>query len=436
MEITFYILGGVVAGGLLGFLAAKVMQKDDPRAGLLQQEVERLRGEIEGKEILLRQAGERSAALETRSSGLAEQLIQHKKDMAELQEQMRLQFGSLARQIFEENANRFTEQSQKGLGDLLNPLKERLVEFQAHVNKSFGDQAKEQFALKSEIERIVKVSQTMSVQTENLTRALKGDVKAQGNWGEVMLERILEASGLRAGIDYTTQAEALGLKNAEGQVQKPDVIVHLPEKRHVIIDAKVSLTHYERYVGEADEAARMVHFRQFMDSLRAHVKGLSEKRYEQLTQLGTPDFVLMFLPVEGAYTLAVQDDPQLHAYAWERKIVLVCPSTLFATVKTIASIWRMELQSQNAIKIAQESGALYDKFVGFIGDMEDIGAHIGKTQKTYDLALRKLKEGPGNLVRKAEQLKIMGAKTAKSLPVELVADAGEDAPLLLKNTGS
>lgn len=427
MELYFIIgLVGCLAFAL-GFGLAHLLRKEDSNAPLLAsennslfQEVSRLRLENDTKEQAIRSALEKAAAFEAKYATLTDNFVQ-------MQDQMRLQFENLSRRIFEENSERFTKQSQQGLGELLNPLKERLVEFQTKVDKSFGDQAKEQFALKNEIERIVKVSNSMNTQTENLTKALKGDVKAQGNWGEVMLEKILEASGLRAGIDYSVQAESLALRNMDGQLQKPDVIINLPEGRHVIIDAKVSLTHYERYIAEADDVTRALHFRQFLDSIRTHVKGLSEKRYQQLDQLGTPDFVLMFMPIEGAYAIAMQEDPQLHNFAWERKIVLVCPATLFATLRTIASIWRLELQSQNALKIAQESGLLYDKFVGFVEDMQSIGKQIERTQTVYGEAMSKLKSGKGNLIRKTEQLKIMGAKTAKNIPAELVLQAEEEA---------
>lgn len=404
------------AGLAVGFLLGRMFRKEDKQAAVLIAENSSLQQQNFRLQTENREAIGKAAALEAKNEMLGENMVQ-------MQDQMKLQFEQLSRQVLEENAKRFSEQSEKGLSDLLNPLRERLNEFQSKVDKSFGEQAKEQFALKNEIERIVKVSQTMSTQTDNLTKALKGDVKAQGNWGEVMLERILEASGLRPGLDYFTQAE---FKNAEGQSQRPDIIVNLPESRHIVIDSKVSLTHYERYASEENAETRETFFRQFMDSVRNHVRALSDKRYQQLAQLDTPDFVLMFMPIEGAYALAMQEDPQLHSFAWERKIVLVCPSTLFATLRTIASIWRLELQNQNALKIAQESGLLYDKFVGFVEDLQGIGKQIERTQGVYQEAFGKLKSGRGNLIRKAEQLKTMGAKTAKSLPLELVLSAEEE----------
>lgn len=424
MELYLYLLSGVALGAVIGFLAARALRKEDGtlqvRHDALMQDVARLYGLVETKEQEIRQALEKAAGQEAKNLALTDNLVQ-------LQDQMRLQFEHLARRIFEENSERFTKQSQQGLGELLNPLRERLTEFQTKVDKSFGDQAKEQFALKNEIERIVKVSQTMNMQTENLTKALKGDVKAQGNWGEVVLERILEESGLREGAEYSLQGSGFGLKDADGRAQKPDVIIKLPEGKHIIIDAKVSLTHYERYASEPDEVGKKLALKQFIDSVRQHVMGLSAKRYDQQDSLGSPDFVLMFTPIEGAYSLVVQQDPGLHPFAWEKKIVLVCPSTLFATLRTIASVWKNELQNRNVQEIARQGGALYDKFVGFVEDMQDIKKHLERTGGAYGAAMNKLVEGNGSLVTRTENLRKLGAKTAKQLPKELLAEAEEEA---------
>jgi len=321
----------------------------------------------------------------------------------------RQEFQNTATNIFENFSTKFATDSEKKIGDLLTPLRERLGEFQKKIDDSFTAQGKEQHSLKSEIEKIV-------LQTDSLTKALRGDVKAQGNWGEVMLERILEESGLRRGEDYTVQGEGLGLTSAEGGRLQPDVIVNLPDNKHIIIDAKVSLTAYERYCGEADETARAIQVKEFIKSIKAHINGLEAKRYQDIEKLGTPDFVMMFLPIEGAYSLAVQADGELHSYAWGKKIVLVCPATLFATLRTIASLWRIERQNLNAQEIARQGGALYDKFHGFLGDMENIGQHIGRLHTAYESGMGKLQTGRGNLIGQVEKLKTLGAKTSKSLP--------------------
>ena len=422
MEHMIYILGGLVAGLALGFLLARMLRKEDTRSAVLesdnaslQQEVLRLRAEAETKELVTRQALEKAAALEAKNLTLTDNFVQ-------LQDQMRQQFENLARRIFEENSERFTKQSHQGLGELLNPLKERLSEFQTKVDKSFGDQAKEQFALKNEIERIVKVSQTMNTQTENLTKALKGDVKAQGNWGEVMLERILEASGLRKGEEYYLQGSGFGLKDIEGRAQKPDVIIKLPEDKHIIIDAKVSLTHYERFVSEQDEVAKKLALKNFVDSMRQHVTGLSGKKYEQQEVLGSPDLVVMFTPIEGAYSIAMQEDPSLYLFGWEKNILLVSPTTLFATLRIFASIWKNERQNKNVQEIARQGGALYDKFVGFVDDIKLIGKQLEKTGEAYNGAMNKLVDGAGSLVSRTENLRKLGAKATKQLPKELLVE--------------
>ncbi|MDE3060751.1 MAG: DNA recombination protein RmuC, partial [Pseudomonadota bacterium] len=253
---------------------------------------------------------------------------------------------------------------------------------------------------------------------DSLTKALRGDVKAQGNWGEVMLERILEESGLRKGEDYVLQGEAMGLSGEDGGRQRPDVIIKLPDDKHVIIDAKVSLTAYERYCADGDES----HLRDFLKSVRNHVAGLESKRYQDNDKLNTPDVVMLFMPVEGAFALAMQQDRELHQYAWGKRIVIVSPTMLFANLRTIASLWRIERQNRYAYEIADQGGRLYDKFVGFIEDMQLIGRQMSGLHKSYDSAMNKLSEGRGNLVGSVEKLKSLGAKASKSLPKDLLAE--------------
>lgn len=328
--------------------------------------------------------------------------------------QQKLEFQNLANKILEQSSNTFSQRSEKSLNDLLAPMRERFGEFQNLISKSFGEQHNQHKSLKEEIARIV-------MQADSLTRALKGDVKAQGNWGEVVLERILEDAGLKKGETYIVQGEGMGLRHPDdGSVLKPDVVVLLPENKHIIIDSKVSLTHYERYCGETDEAARAVLLKQFIASVKAHVSGLAARRYQDTEKLGTPDFVLLFMPIESAYSLAVQEERELHGYAWNQRIVLVCPSTLFATLRTINSLWRIEQQNRNVQKIAESGGRLYDKIAGFVDDMEKLGKQLGTAERTYDEAMKKLATGNGNMLRQAEQLKALGAKTSKSLPKTLL----------------
>jgi DNA recombination protein RmuC len=240
-----------------------------------------------------------------------------------------------------------------------------------------------------------------------------------------MLERILEESGLRKDRDYVAQASGMGLRGEAENILKPDVIVNLPDGKHIVIDSKVSLVAYERHCSEPDEALKLAHLKEFLKSIRSHVDGLEQKRYQDIEKLGTPDFVLMFMPVEGAYSLAVQQNSELHSYAWGKKIVIVCPATLFATLRTIASLWRIEMQNQNAQEIARVGGALYDKFAGLMKDMSGMGEKIGKLQEQYDQMRGKLSEGKGNLLSRVEKLRVLGAKTSQSLPKEFTKEEGE-----------
>jgi len=360
-------------------------------------------------------------------------LLQKNARLEQLEEKFALQFENLANRIFDEKTNKFKKESQENLGQLLNPLRERLQEFQKKVDDSFGAQVKEQISLKKEIENIISVNKKMSLQTENLTKALKGDVKAQGNWGEIILEKILENSGLRKGTDYIIQGASLGLRHAEdGSIIKPDVVIMLPEDKHIIVDAKVSLTAYERYCATEDVSLRARHLKEYLASIRAHVNGLEKRRYQDTEKLGTPDFVLMFMPVEGAYSLAIQEDNGLHGYAWDKKIVIVCPSILFATLKTIASVWRLELQNRHAQEIARQGGGLYDKIAGFVKDMQELGSRINKSQEVYNEAFKKLSTGHGNILKRTQDLKALGIKTSKKLPKELADETKPPIDILKK----
>jgi DNA recombination protein RmuC len=287
-----------------------------------------------------------------------------------------------------------------------------MTEFSRKVEEMHLADTKDRLKLQSEIERIVATSQKMSVETETLTRALKGDVKVQGNWGEIILTRVLEASGLREGEEFTLQGKDLGLKNEDGKTQMPDVIINLPEGKHLIIDAKVSLVSYERYVNghQEEDLAR------FLDSLYAHIKGLSHKSYQNLDKLLSPDYVMLFVPIEGAFMLSLQKDKELLNYAWERNIVLVGPSTLLATLRTVASLWRQEKQTKNALEIARQAGALYDKFKGVTDDLDQIQGHVRKMSDSFESLRGKMFTGKGSLASRMENLKELGAKTTKSLP--------------------
>ncbi|MEL7529858.1 MAG: DNA recombination protein RmuC [Bacteroidota bacterium] len=351
------------------------------------------------------------ARLETSKAQLEESVLQGSK----LEERMKTEFSQLAQQVLDQNRNQLIEQSQQSIGGLLAPLRERLSDFSKKVEDSYQQEARERFHLQKEIQQLVQLNQHMSEEARNLTRALKGDSKTQGNWGELVLTRVLESSGLREGEEFIVQGKDLSLRNEEGRRLQPDVIIKLPDDKHLIVDAKVSLTAYERYV-EADEAlAKQTALKQHLHSINQHVQQLSDKHYSSLSGLNSPDFVLLFMPIEPAFSLAVQHQPNLFAHAWERKIVLVSPTTLLATLKTVASIWKLEQQNANAQEIALRGGALYDKFVSFVEELDKVGQQIDRTQRTYQGAMLKLRDGNGNLIRRAEQLRDLGVKHKKRL---------------------
>ena len=403
------------------FLRAKLEDRE--------KDVVELKAAREAKELELLEAKEESAALRSERASLSERIETHKNDLKQMEERFRVEFQNIAHKIFDEKTTAFKAQSSEALGHLLNPLKEKIGTFQEQVQKAFHNEAKERHSLKSEIERIASVNEKMTRETENLTQALKGDVKAQGTWGEVVLERILTESGLRKDEDYVVQGKDLSLKHPEtGRPLKPDVVVKLPDAKHIIIDSKVTLDSYRRFT-ETDGEERDAHLKAFVQSIKNHVKGLEERRYQDTEGLGTPDFVLMFMPIEGDYSLALQAERELHEFAWGKRIVIVSPTTLFVTLRTIAQLWNIEAQNKNALAIAQESGKLYDKFVGFLEDMEKLGAQLQTTQRTYNDAFSKLSSGRGNLIGKTERLRELGAKASKSIKSHLL-DQEDAAPSL------
>ncbi len=330
-------------------------------------------------------------------------------------ERMKSEMRTLSQEIFEEKSRRLREDSIRGMELILNPFKEKMTDFQKKVEEMHLIDTKDRLKLHAEIERIHLTSQKMSLETENLTRALKGDVKVQGNWGEMILEKILEASGLRNGEEFILQGRNLGLKDEEGRTQQPDVVINLPDEKHLIIDSKVSLVSYERYVSEETEEELSL----FFDSLYAHIKGLSSKNYQRLEKLHGPDYVILFIPIEGAFMLAMKKDQDLFSYAWERNIMLTGPSTLLATLRTVASVWKQERQTKNALEIARQGGLLYDKFVGIAEELNHMQGQIKKVGDSFDDLRSRLLTGKGSMASRIENLKELGAKTSKSLSVEM-----------------
>jgi len=453
MEAIFAILG-VLAGGLVGWflLRSRIAElKSENRTIIKECDAlhERLRAETEkrataeGKNARLAelentiQKGEsalaanqaESTALKTRLSEVETLLKEERKHAAEkitllteAKEQLKLEFQNIANKIFEDKGQKFTVENKKNLDMVLSPVREQLSEFKKKIEDVYDKESKERVSLINEITHLKTLNQQISEDAVNLTNALKGQSQTQGAWGEVILERILEESGLRKGREYETQSS---YTTENGRQLRPDVVVHLPEGKDVIIDSKVSLTAYERYCGGETAEDRDKSLKEHILSIKTHVKGLSEKKYDSIDSIRTLDFVLMFLPIEGAFWTAIEHDPTLFNHAFAKNILLVSPSTLLATLRIIQNIWRYEDQNRNAIVIAKKAGDLYDKFVGFAESLEDVGQKIGKAQESYDKARNQLVTGRGNLIRRTEELKDLGIKAKKILPQSLLDHAEE-----------
>jgi DNA recombination protein RmuC len=350
---------------------------------------------------------------------LQEKLELQKKEMENLQQKFTTEFENIASKILKQNTVDFSVVNQKNITELLSPLKEKIQVFEKKVEDTYEKGLKDQTDLKAELKKLHDLNLKISDEANNLTKALKGDVKKQGNWGEMILERILERSGLSEGREYRKQESVL---SENGQRFQPDVVIHLPDQKHIVVDSKVSLVAYERLVNSDGEQQRATFVKEHLMSVRSHIKILSEKHYQHSQGFNSPDFVLLFIPIESSFSIAVQEDQDLFSYAWDNKVVIVSPSTLLATLRTIASIWQQENQNKNALEIARQSGALYDKFVSFISDMESIGKGLESTRKIYDQASNKLYTGSGNLVKRAETIRKLGAKTTKELPQGMLGE--------------
>ena len=432
MEII-YISIGLLTGFAIGYLIVslkikssenklletqseygKIRYQLEERVNNLQAEKDRLANQLEQVEIQKEQHLQRLAKDEVEFANLREKLTTQKQEMEDLQKKFTAEFENIANKILEKNSEKFTATNQKNMGDVLNPLKEKIELFERKVEDTYKQGLKDQTDLRAELKKLYDLNSKISEEANNLTKALKGDVKKQGNWGEVVLERILERSGLNEGTQgYEKQYSDA---SEEGKRIQPDIVINLPDNKHIVVDSKVSLIAYERAVNAETEEERVKHVKDHILSLKAHCKGLSEKHYQSARNLNSPDFVLLFIPIESSFSIAVQEDHDIFSYAWDLKVVLVSPSTLLATLRTIASIWQQENQTRNAMEIARQGGALYDKFVGFIADMEKIGKGISATQNTYNDAMNKLQTGNGNLISRVESIKKLGAKTSKELP--------------------
>lgn len=397
--LTAFTAGGVFSGLILYFRF---------KANSAQEKT-LLLGQIEG--------------LELKNTFLNESLSEQKKLMIEakalqenLSQQMSMKFELFAQKLFEEKSNKFTEQNFKNISSILDPLKERLKDFEKKVEDTYSTERSERGVLRGELTKLMELNRVMSADAQNLTRALKGESKTQGNWGELILENILERSGLRKGEEYIIQGTDLDLRGEDGQMLRPDVIVNLPDSKHLVVDSKMTLNAYEQYSSceniEDQERFGKLH----IESLKKHIDGLSEKKYHAADKLVSPDFVILFMPLEPAFALAFKLKPDLFQYAWEKHVAIVSPTTLLATLRTVAALWKQDRQEKNALEIAKRGGLLYEKFAGLLKDIMHLGEKLDAAQSAHQDVIKKISEGRGNLIDQVEDLKRLGAKTEKSLP--------------------
>jgi len=424
MEVILYILIGLIIGVFIGILAGKSKSaKYEANNILLIDNLKTANDELEKERNKFNVLNAEFSRNKANYDNLEEKLREHKEEFAQLQEKFKIEFENLANSILEDKSRRFADQNKENLDTILNPLKEKIADFEKKVNDIYISDTKDRAALAEQIKQLHELNKMMSEEANNLTKALKGDTKAQGNWGEFILESILDKSGLVKGREFTIQET---LRNEEGEMLRPDVIVKLPEEKSIIIDSKVSLTAYEAYCSADNEETRTKNLNEHLASIRRHLKLLSPKDYQKLYGLQSLDFVLMFIPIEPAFAVAVQNDQSLFYDAFEKNIVIVSPTTLLATLRTISSIWKQEKQNKNALEIAKKSGELYDKLASFVEDLIKVGLRMDDAKKSYEEAMKKLSEGRGNIITRAENLKLMGAKASKTIDQRIIDRSDED----------
>jgi DNA recombination protein RmuC len=402
--------------------AADISALRQKAEGLAEQlaEAKARRDELSEEVAALR---ERKSQLETKNDELRTRLAEQEERIETQQERLREQFENLANEILEKKAEKFTEQNEKNLDQLLGPLQEKLEGFKETVEETYEKGLEKRSELKEQIKQLRELNETMSEQAEDLTHALEGQSKTQGDWGEMVLERILEESGLQDGREYHTQVSRT---NGQGRRLRPDVVIELPEERFVVVDAKVSLTAYRRFVSADGDDEADQHLQAHLQSVRSHVDGLAGKDYGSLYGDRSPDFVLLFMPIEPAFALALRHDEALYQHAFDQGVVIVSPTTLQATIATIANIWRQERQNRNAREIAERGGRLYDKFVLFAEALEEVGERLDRAQESYHTARKRLSDGRGNLLRQVEMIRELGAETSKELPESLEEEARQE----------
>jgi DNA recombination protein RmuC len=426
-DLFIYLLVSVL-GIALGLFIGRLQSKAkygaiDNEKNILIESSNELRNELKiiqkEKEGLLLENTRQEAELKNLNIRLEE----NQKDIEKLQEKFTKEFENLANRILDEKSEKFTKKNKENIETILNPLKEKIKEFEGKVDKTHKESIDYHAALRQQISGLKELNHQMSKETLNLTKALKGDSKAQGDWGETQLELLLEKANLIKDIHYSTQG---GFRDEDGKLKKPDLIINLPDNRHLIIDSKVSLTNYEAYYSEEDDQAKTVQLKLHIESIRKHIKELSDKKYESLYAINSPDYVMMFVPIEPALMLALGNVKDLYLEALDKNVVLVSSSTLLATLSTVSSMWRQENQKRNVLEIARQAGALYDKFNGLLVDLVDVGKRLNSAKIGYEGAMNKLSTGRGNLITSVEKLKKLGAKTQKSIPQNLLDRAQDE----------
>ena len=439
-EILLIVIGLVlITGFILLFLKMGKNRQEDPMiAAQLQKQIETLnlekstleersRNLKEQSDNYLEQVREKSniildlnkelTAARSDLNNLEKKLSEQKEEIGKLQEQFRNEFKNLANEIMEEKTRKFTEQNKTKLDELLKPLGEKLRDFEKKVEETYDKESKQRFSLEKEIKNLSDLNQQISKEANNLTNALKGQAKTQGNWGEFILETILEKSGLTRDREFFVQS---AYATQQGSHLQPDVVVAYPGDHYLVIDSKVSLVAYERFSSAETKEEQEAASREHLLSVKNHITDLGKKNYQDIYALKSLDFVMLFMPIEPAYLLAMQTDPNLWNYAYEKRVLLISPTNLIAALRLIANLWRVEYQNKNALEIARQSGELYDKFAGFLGDLEEIGTKLDATQRVYDASMNKLSTGKGNLIRRVESLKTLGAKAGKEIPRSLL----------------
>lgn len=431
-----FLIIGLILGYIAGIWRQKLNQGKDyiareeldkqyiakPIYDHLQEQADLQREDIAEKDTELRQLSSSLAGKEQLILQFEEKLKTQAEEVARLQEQARMEFENLANRLLDEKSRQFKSQNQQALEGILNPLREKIKSFEDGIEKRFLEETRDRVSLQKEIEHLRLLNQQLSEDANNLATALKGENKTQGDWGELQLEMLLERAGLSRDIHYQTQ---MSFRDEEGRQKRPDFIINLPDNKHLIIDCKVSLTAYERFFQATKNDKRKKYLKQHIDSLRSHIKDLSGKNYQQLYQINSPDYLLLFVPIEPAFGIALQEDSGLFNEALDQNIVIVTTSTLLATMRTVSYIWKQEKQKRNVLEIARQSGLLYDRFVSFIDDLKAVGQRLDTAQSAYQDAMRKLTEGKkygDTLVGRAERIRELGAKASKSLPPELLEE--------------